>query len=172
MSNLKVIATYPRSKSAWLSNFLTIPNKSMYVHDALAFPRLMDHIQETNYPHRGIVAPAAKESLIPEGSEIIVIDDDFDRVLKSVNAWLGSDAIANLKKTQEELGKLKLQATHVYDMANIEDWIDLLFEYCTGEEYDELYFKSLSEFYIEGMLARKGGNVVRQVMERIDPKTP
>lgn len=158
MQPLIVIATYPRSMSAWLANFLTIPNHSMYVHDGLFFTRVQKYLED--YEYRGIVSPSTDPDLLPD-CKLIVIDNDFQRVQRSVNAWLG-DA-STLPVVYERMEHLKQGADLIFHFDDMQDWIAYLFETCTGQKMDWNYYKALREFYIEGMVAKTKGAELREL---------
>lgn len=151
---MKVIACYPRTMSAWLSGFLTVPHCSLYAHDILSFPDMVQILRSTDYPHLGVVDTAACVDNIPEGAEVTVIDSDPSRVAQSLGKWLGDDAHRAVDVLHERMEALKPHAT-VHHTDDREDWIGGLFEHHTGLAMDWGRYRVMMNLDIQSRMARR-----------------
>lgn len=144
-----VIATYPRSMSAWLSNFLTVPGRSLYLHDALYFPELMEVLDRAPYEYKGVVDTLGEE--VPDGSRIVVVDNDVDRVKEKCAKWGSTD----LSRVEGNIADLKQRADWVVHLDDMDTWIGALFEVCTGKNMDWVRYKVLKDINMQSNFAMK-----------------
>jgi hypothetical protein len=147
---MNVVACYPRSMSAWLSNFITVPNQSLYAHDILSFPNTMEALKNVPYRYKGVVDTAATIDNIPKG-HLTVIDNDIEIVREKTKNLVGTDAAIDHRI--EEIEKLK-KVGKVLHMENMDEWIERFFTFHTGLQMDWTRYRMLKNLNIQSQFAR------------------
>lgn len=146
---MRVVACYPRSMSAWLSNLITVPCCSLYAHDILMFPDMVEVIESLEYPNKGIVDTAASADNLPE-CELTVIDNNPETVERRCKRLFpGIDVLPLV----ERMEALKPRAT-VYHMDDMEDWIEEFYEEHTGLPMDWNRYRILKNLDVQSRLGR------------------
>lgn len=154
MNPIRVVACYPRSQSAWLSNLLTVPFQSLYGHDLLPFPEHVRALQRVELPFRGVVDTGATIDNIPEGAWITVIENDLDTVRSRLDRLFGRDLTIEVDRLQANMEALKPFAT-VLQLKDIEFWIDEFVYEHTGLPLDRRRYMALKNLYIQSHYARQ-----------------
>lgn len=154
---VKVIACYPRMMSAWLSNLLTIPDWSLYAHDALHDPGKLARLAESLVPIRGIVdTGAGMPSLSGGGLEgidvesLTVIDADQEVVREKVERFLGKDIEVGVG-----MENLKSRADRVLRFSDWDEWIGDFYKEHTGLDMDWDRYEFLLNLNVQSQLARR-----------------
>lgn len=148
---MKVIACYPRSMSAWLSNLLTVPNQSLYAHDILTFPDMVAVMQSLKYPNKGIVDTAASWDNLPP-CDLTVIDNDLSVVQEKAERILGHDMSEAVEAMAERMESLKPHA-RVYHLNDMDEWIQEFYEHHTGLKMDWARYRVLRNLNIQSQLS-------------------
>lgn len=158
---MNIIAAYPRTMSAWLSNLLTIPGHSLYGHDALHQPDELQKIIDSPLAYKGVVDTSVgfyKET-IQDDWNVTVIDARRELVQARCEKLFGTNMRATLDLLQYVMEDVKDRASEVYHYDEWEDWIRELYEFHTGLPFDEERYNTLlglnmqSQFAVEMKVA-------------------
>lgn len=148
---MKAIACYPRTRSAWLANLLTIPGHSLYAHDINDFPDMMATLSNLPYPIKGVVDTWITPDTIP--GELTVIDNDLGSVADGLR-HLNIDPDQVLPPIVENMEAIKPHAERVYHFDQWDEWIEELYEHHTQAGFDYGRYVVLDNLYVESRLAQ------------------
>lgn len=148
---MNVVACYPRSMSAWLSNFITVPHQSLYAHDVSMFPEIVDTIQSLNYPYKGFVDTALTVKTLPN-CHLTVIDNDVDKVKRKTRKSFGDSS--GIPFCERQMEQLKEHGTVVH-MDEMDGWIEWFFTLHTGLPMDWKRYELLKNINMQSQLAMK-----------------
>lgn len=150
---MKVIACYPRSMSAWLSNLLTVPGQSLYAHDISPFPELVETIANQPHPYKGFVDTALTVENMPE-CELTIIDNDPETVAEKSKKLTGDMAKEAIKTRELEMNRLK-DYGKVLHMGYMDEWISDLYKEHTGLEMDCSRYHLLKNLNVQSQFAKR-----------------
>lgn len=146
--------------SAWLANLLTIPDWSLYAHDALHDPEAFQRVQDAPHPYKGIVDTGAPFQS-PWGGleslgyyELTVIDADPLKVADKVSRLFGRDMSNTVERIRQGMEALKPQAT-VYHTDDWDQWIGRLYKDHTGLDMDRTRYEALLGLNVQSQYARQ-----------------
>lgn len=142
-----IIVSYPRTMSAWLSNLLTVPGRSLFLHDALHEPEAVELLRTMPYERVGIVDTLGEG--IPEDAEVIVLDNNPETVTAKCEKWGDTSNLDRVFKNIETL-KGRVPTYHIDDM---DSWIGEVYEHCTGTWMDWCRYRVLKNLNIQSQLA-------------------
>lgn len=155
---MNYIACAPRCWSAWLSNLLTVPGQSLYVHDSSSVDGLAETLERrTDIVYRGIVDTGISLIDVPEGARITIIEDEWDRVASRL-AHLGLDPAETAHvcdETATALEALRPQAQRTYHLDDMDSWIQEFYEAHTGLPFDADRYAVLRNLHVESVLAHR-----------------
>lgn len=141
------VACTPRSMSAWLSNLLTVPGQSLYVHDPMMEPGLEDALAAYDIPKKGVVNTGW---LLDTPPPDLVILGDPDHAAEGMTDLIGEDGPAVSDFVFERLQSCGAPA---YQLSEMNSWIREFYETCTGLEFDPVRYSCLLNLYIECQFA-------------------
>lgn len=153
MAELIHILTTPRTMSAWLSNLLTIPHQSLFVHDPIMEDGLLDSLQHCELPRVGTVMTVGPEyrpwePLRPD----FAIVADAEAMAGRTSALFGSNMNEAALSAHERLYWVE---TEVLWIEQMDEWIESVYEYCTGQPMDWLRYAALKNLYVECRFAAR-----------------
>lgn len=153
---MRVVACYPRCMSAWLSNLLTIPDWSLYIHEALHRPERMEVLRRADLQYKGCVDtfPVSHLGGIPRGASVTVIDADPEFVKDKLRRFFGKDMSEAFYVLEPAMEELKARSK-VYRFEDWDEWIGEFYSEHTGLEMDWDRYRSLLDLNIQNREFRK-----------------
>lgn len=147
---MNVVACYPRSMSAWLSGFITIPGHSIYLHDISYFPDTVKALETSEYKYKGFVDTAVTVDNLPS-CNLTIIDNNVDRVREKVIRFIGDDS--SVGRRNQEIEDLKNHGV-VLNFDDMDKWIEEFFYKHTGLELDWVYYRTMKNLNIQAQSAK------------------
>lgn len=163
MNSPFIIYALPRSRTAWLSSFLTYGDWECY-HESAMFMRSMDDVRKFfNSGNVGCAETAAAQGYqlirhaAPNITEVVIlrpVDEVVNSLIKAAGTNVYDEKI--LRRNMEYGHRMLLKIaqdngvmTVNYDDLNREDVCAAIFEYCLPYEFDKEWWESLKDKNIQ-----------------------
>lgn len=158
-----IIYALPRSRTAWLSHFLSYKDWKCY-HELAIFMRSMDDIKDFfSHKNVGCVETAAMQgrylirNFAPNIKEIVIlrpVDEVVQAILNTkVNVkWDENILRKNMEygdRVLKKIAKDKNVLVFTYEELNTESVCSKIFEHCLPYKFDKLWWESLKEKNIQ-----------------------
>jgi hypothetical protein len=184
MKEIFLITGLPRSRTAWLSNFLTIPGQTFCYHELrrweLTVPEMADRLMRRPERYVGTADSALPFYInelmehLPQAKIIIIDRDDgivFDSMIAAFGQEFATESGKLLDLTGEALLELKAAFRHTVVKYNDLDKFDTCREIwnacCPLLEFDNDRWAMLDEFKVEVLTLKYMRNVSLPILQAI-----